>query len=83
MNNQSGPDGCTEQTSGLDLLVGPPRAHSVRMGASCARARGALHAHVYSIQICFLAHLQTNFYKIDVVNPSLGVIYFFTNQAQI
>ena len=51
MNNQSGPDGCTEQTSGLDLLVGPPRAHSVRMGASCARARGALHAHVYSIQI--------------------------------
>ena len=51
MNNQSGPDGSTEQTSGLDLLVGPPRAHSVRMGASCARARGALHAHVYSIQI--------------------------------
>ena len=51
MNNQSGPDGCTEQISGLDLLVGPPRAHSVRMGASCARARGVLHAHVYSIQI--------------------------------
>ena len=51
MNNQSGPDGCTEQTSGLDLLVGPPRAHSVRMGASYARARGALHAQVYSIQI--------------------------------
>ena len=55
MNNQSGPDGCTEQTSGLDLLVGPPRAHSVRMGASCARARGALHAHVYSIQIRAIA----------------------------
>ena len=51
MNNQSGPDGCTEQTSGLDLLVGPPRAQFVRMGAPCARARGALHAHVYSIQI--------------------------------
>ena len=51
MINQSGPDGCTEQTSGLDLLVGVPRAHSVRMGASCASARGALYAHVYSIQI--------------------------------
>ena len=25
MINQSGPDGCTEQTSGLDLLVGPAR----------------------------------------------------------
>ena len=60
MINQSGPDGCTEQTSGLDLLVGPPRAHSVRMGASCARARGALHAHVYSIQIRRRDNLATS-----------------------
>ena len=51
MNIHSGPDGCTEQTLGLELLLGVPRAHSVRMGASCARACGALHAHVYSIQI--------------------------------
>ena len=38
MNNQSGHDGCTEQTSVLDLLVGPPRATSLCMGVSCARA---------------------------------------------
>ena len=75
MNDQSGPAGCTEQTSGPDLLVGLPRAHSVPMGASCARARGALHANVYSIQIRILDNplllilsLKNHNYKLSILD---------------